>query len=46
MPNEGGKLGQLAREQVLNLTSAVPKLFNESYDIWGDALFLRQILRI
>ncbi len=27
MPNEGGKIGQLARVQVLNLTSDVSKLF-------------------
>ena len=30
MPDEGGKIGQLARVQVLNLTSDVPKLFNET----------------
>ena len=41
-----GKIGQLARVQVLNLTSDVPKLFNESDDFLKDALFLRQILRI
>ena len=46
MPDEGGKIGQLARVQVLNLTSDVPKLFNESDDFLKDALFLRQILRI
>ena len=46
MPDEGGKIGQLARVQVLNLTSDVPKLFNESDDFLKAALFLRQILRI
>ena len=46
MPNEGGKIGPPARVQVLNLTSDVPKLFDESDDFLKDALFLRQILRI
>ena len=41
MQNEGGKIGQLARVQVSNLTSNVPKLFNESNDFLKDALFLR-----